>query len=306
MRAIPLLGVDSTTVFDEIAAAKHQPRRGRMRAARPLVLAAYRGYEAAVPEVGGLAEAALTDPQKEAMRHAFTVETQPMTALRGNLLKRIAVARCPFCSISESSTLDHYLPKEQFPEFSVFPANLIPSCGVCNTRKRDLILDEETDVRLFLHPCFDPIPDVEFLTVHTRMEADALILSYRLTRPAGMLLNTFRHLQSHFTKLDLADRYRRMGLDHAGSQYSALRRAYGPEEDAARVTEKLTEMANDFEELQANYWLAKLYRAWPTTTTSAMAALKLSAFRSSSIERLFSASLLCRRSPACSSRGSAG
>ena len=79
MRSIPLLAVDATAVFDDVAAAKRNPRRNRMQAARPLVLTAYQTYEDAVPEVGGLAEAALTDPQKEAMKHAFTVETAPMT-----------------------------------------------------------------------------------------------------------------------------------------------------------------------------------------------------------------------------------
>ena len=262
MRSIPLLAVDATTVFDDIAAAKQQPRRARMNAARPQVLAAYQNYEDAVPEVGALDEAPLTDLQKEALRHAFTVETQPMTTLRGDLLKRIIVARCPFCGISESSTLDHYLPKEQYPEFAVFPKNLVPSCAVCNTRKRDRIIDEGTDVRMFLHPCFDTIPDIEFLTVRTRIKADALILSYRLTRPLGMTLKTFRHLRSHFTQLDLADRYRRMGLEHLGGQYPALRRAYGAAEDAEKVAEKLTELAGDFEEVfGSNYWLAKLYRA---------------------------------------------
>lgn len=262
MRSIPLLAVDASAVFDEIAAAKRPPRRARMRAARPQVLAAYQDYEHAVPEVGGLVAADLTDPQKEAMRHAYTVETQPMTALRGDLLNRIIVARCPFCGINESSTLDHYLPKEQYAEFSVFPTNLVPSCAVCNTRKKDRILGEGTDVRMFLHPCFDTIPDVEFLTVRTRMEANALVLSYRLTRPEGMAVRTFRHLRSHFDELDLADRYRRMGLEHLGGQYPALRRAYGATEDAARVAEKLVEVAQDFEEVSGpNFWLAKLYTA---------------------------------------------
>jgi hypothetical protein len=262
MRSIPLLAVDATDLFDEITAAKRQPRRGTMQAARAEVLAAYQGYEDAVPEVGGLDEAQLTDPQKEVMRHAFTVETAPMTALRGALLKRTIVARCPFCGISESSTLDHYLPKEQYPEFSVFPKNLVPSCAVCNTRKRDGILDEGTNVRMFLHPCYDEIPDVAFLAVRARMEADALILSYRLTRPVGMSLQAFQHLRSHFNELNLADRYRRMGLEHLGGQYPALRRAFGSGQDAERVAQKLIEGAEDFEEVSGpNYWLAKLYRA---------------------------------------------
>ena len=262
MRSIQPLALDATDVFDEIAAAKHQPRRSRMQAARAEILAAYRGYEDAAPEVGGLDEAPLTDQQKEAMRHAYTVETEPMTTLRGDLLKRISVARCPFCGISESATLHHYLPKEHYPEFSIFPKNLVPSCAVCNTRKRDRILDAGTNVRIFLHPYFDPIPDMAFLTVRVRMEADTLILSYRLTRPAGMALQTFQHLKAHFNALDLADRYRRMSLEHLGGQYPALRRAFGPGEDATRVAETLIEGAENFEEVSGpNYWLAKLYRA---------------------------------------------
>lgn len=262
MRSIPLLVADATIIFDDIATAKRPPRRARIRAARPRVLSAYQEYEASVPEVGRLDAVDLTELQKEAIRHAYTVETEPMAALRGKLLDRVIVARCPFCGISESSTLDHYLPKERYPEFAIFPKNLVPSCTVCNTRKSTRILEAGTDVRMFLHPCYDTIPDAAFLAVRTRMEAGDLILSYRLTRPEGMAARTFRHLQSHFTELDLADRYRRMGLEHLGGQYPALRRAYGVAETAERVIEKLIEGAQDFEEVEGpNYWLAKLYRA---------------------------------------------
>ena len=262
MRSIPQFATDATDMFDEIAAAKQRTRRRRMRAVRERVLLAYEAYDAAVPEVGGLAEVEMTNLQKEAMRHAFTVETQPMTQFRGDLLKRVSVARCPFCSISESSTVDHYLPKEKYPEFSIFPSNLVPSCAVCNTRKRDQIVDDDTDVRLFLHPYYDPVPNIDFLTVRVRMEADAIILSYRLVRPAGMPNNVFLRLRSHFEKLGLADRYRLMGLEHLGGQYRAFRRAYGEGEDPERVAEELTEGAEDFEDIfGVNYWLAKLYRA---------------------------------------------
>lgn len=262
MRSIPLLAVNDEAVFDDIAAAKRPKRRERMQAARQLVVAAYKEYEVAAPEVGGLKVATLTDYQKEAMRHAFMVDTKPMTTLRGNLLERQSVARCPFCGISESSTLDHYLPKEHYPEFSIFPKNLVPSCAVCNTRKRDGILVKGTDVRMFLHPCYDDIPNAEFLAVRTRMEGSALVLSYHLTKPVGMAVRIFRHLKSHFAELNLADRYRRMGLEHLGGQYHAFRRAYGASHDATRVVEKLTEVAEDNEDaFGPNFWIAKLYRA---------------------------------------------
>lgn len=185
-----------------------------------------------------------------------------MKTLRGDLLRRVSVARCPFCGISESSTLDHYLPKEQYPEFSVFPKNLIPSCAVCNTRKRDRVLDGGTNVRMFLHPCYDLVPDMAFLVVRVRMEANALLLSYRLVQPAGMALQMFQHLRSHFNELNLADRYRLMGLEHLAGQYPAFCRAYGGSRNAGRVVEKLNEGAEDFEDVFGpNFWLAQLYRA---------------------------------------------
>lgn len=262
MRRIPLLAVDAATTFDSIAAAKRTPTRPRMRAIRAEVIDAYEEYEEAAPEVGTLVALDINENQQAAMRHAYNVETQPMLALRGALLGRPVVFRCPFCGIGESSTLDHYLPKEQYPEFAIFPLNLVPSCGVCNNRKRDHVLIDGTDVRMFLHPCFDTIPDEQFLVARTRIEADALVISFRLRRPEGMAMRTYRHLQSHFEVLNLADRYRRMSLDHLGEFYPALRRAYGDDEDAGRVVNELFEAAEDAEEVAGyNFWRAKLYRA---------------------------------------------
>lgn len=262
MRSIPLLVIDATDVFDRIAKSKHQPRKRRMEAARSEVLTAYQCYENVAPNVGGLNKAPLTEHQKESMQHAYVVETAPMSDLRERLLKRTIVARCPFCGISETSTLDHYLPKEKYPEFSIFPKNLVPSCAVCNTHKRDRILLDGTDVRMFFHPCFDVIPNISFLNVSIRMMVDAVILNYRVTQPTGMSAQIFQHVKSHFDSLNLADRYRLMGLEHMGGQYPAFSRAYGTARDAKRVADKLAELADDFETVSGpNYWLTKLYRA---------------------------------------------
>ncbi len=262
MRSAPVLDIDNIEVFDQIRAAKHNPRRGCLTAARPAVIDAYERYLDAKPDVGGLEQAALTDPQKEALIHAFTVETAPMTALRGRILKRVAVARCPFCGISESSTLDHYLPKEHYPEFAVYSPNLVPACSPCNTRKRDKVVDEDTDVRLFVHPHFDEIPADSFLVADVLLAENAISLTFRLCRPAGLAIATFRHLRSHFEQLDLADRYRRMALEHLGGQYRALKRVYGAGEDAERVAVELANSAEDFADRYGeNYWLAVLCRA---------------------------------------------
>ena len=41
--------------------------------------------------------------------------------------------QCPFCGgIGRPRNLDHYLPKAHYPQFSVLPLNLVPSCRDCN------------------------------------------------------------------------------------------------------------------------------------------------------------------------------
>jgi hypothetical protein len=157
LNVVPL-ALDDERRLDLLIAAKQDPTRGRLLTARPVVLAAYQAYAASAPEVGHLASATLSLDEGEALRHAYESATKPLDELRAALLDRVDVARCPFCGISESATLDHYLPKEDHPVYSVYSQNLVPSCCLCNNRKRQLVVDQVTRVRLFLHPYFDLVP----------------------------------------------------------------------------------------------------------------------------------------------------
>lgn len=50
-----------------------------------------------------------------------------------NTLMAAANEKCPFCGgIGRPRNLDHFLPKAHYPQFSVLPINLVPSCRDCN------------------------------------------------------------------------------------------------------------------------------------------------------------------------------
>ena len=69
---------------------------------------------------------------------------------------------CPYCSHRLVETLDHYLPKTEFPKLVTTPINLIPSCFTCNKGKLNSVPnrpEEET-----LHPYYDNIENDEWLT----------------------------------------------------------------------------------------------------------------------------------------------
>jgi 5-methylcytosine-specific restriction endonuclease McrA len=56
-----------------------------------------------------------------------------------DLLSQSPFGKCPFCGFGHTTTLDHYLPKAKYPQFSVLPFNLVPSCKDCNTGKSTAI-----------------------------------------------------------------------------------------------------------------------------------------------------------------------
>src|SRR5690606_34072146 len=63
--------------------------------------------------------------------------------------------QCPLCGHRQVATLDHYLPKSEFPAFAVLPLNLIPACRDCNSAKLARVVlsaNEQT-----LHPYYDDV-----------------------------------------------------------------------------------------------------------------------------------------------------
>lgn len=84
----------------------------------------------------------------------FVPEGKPARRVYDALLNS-AKERCPFCGgIGTPRNLDHFLPKSHFPQFSIIPRNLVPSCRDCNmdgkghsyaTRAEDQIIQPYSD-----------------------------------------------------------------------------------------------------------------------------------------------------------------
>lgn len=64
---------------------------------------------------------------------------------------------CPMCGSHHPGTLDHYLPRESFPEFSILPCNLIPACPHCNSGVKKGIYRGTTEPERFIHPYFETL-----------------------------------------------------------------------------------------------------------------------------------------------------
>lgn len=64
---------------------------------------------------------------------------------------------CAMCGSHHNGTLDHYLPKEDWPEFSILLANLVPACSLCNSGSKGRTVKGTTAAERFLHPYYDTV-----------------------------------------------------------------------------------------------------------------------------------------------------
>jgi len=74
-------------------------------------------------------------------------------------IRHMQLPSCPMCGSSVTGSVDHYLPKEDFPEFSVMAANLVPACFHCNSGRKRQTFRGVTPNERFLHPYFDTLAD---------------------------------------------------------------------------------------------------------------------------------------------------
>lgn len=92
-------------------------------------------------------------------------------------LRDVLVGSCPMCGSSTVGTVEHYLPKTPFPEFSVFSWNLIPSCNSCN-QKRGSKHVNGVGFQL-LHPIFDKLM-LSKLKLKTHFNTAGLVTEFEL------------------------------------------------------------------------------------------------------------------------------
>jgi len=164
---------------------------------------------------------------------------------------------CPLCGVRPVKTLDHYLPKADYPIFSITPINLIPSCRDCNFDKLTQTATcraEET-----LHPYFDDIEAEEWLFAD--IETTPIVgFSFRVSKPAGWSPILFSRVKGHFQKFGLGALYSSnaaVELSNIKGQFANLFRLGG--EEAVRQ-----QLLDGFESRRAanrnSFWTA-MYRA---------------------------------------------
>lgn len=148
--------------------------------------------------------------EKKYLQHCYDSRTKSLDKLKTDIKINqddVYQCFCPYCGIGISNSFDHYMPKEQFSEFSILPINLIPCCSTCNGHKGVRWHDDTN--RLFINFYLDDFFEEKYLYAKIEREYNKIFTAkFELIQTNNITDKEFSIINSHFDKLHLENRYK--------------------------------------------------------------------------------------------------
>lgn len=165
--------------------------------------------------------------------------------------------RCPLCAQRDVKTLDHYLPKDDFPELAVVPLNLVPSCFECNHAKLTYRALQADD--LLFHPFFDNWSS--YRLVRATIDVGPRVTTrFDIRNPPGAEIELVRRAERHFEELALGSLYEEHAAVELVERKQMFRSTF--ESDGADgLREELRVEAESRRRFNRNSWQSALYHS---------------------------------------------
>ncbi len=119
---------------------------------RPLLMQLYQEYDDQHGHVTDTQIRVISEEKAKAIHDTYdkTQINKPLAYIRDDLVAN--VFKCPYCSLGQPETLDHYMPRGKFNALAVCRMNLVPMCARCNNLKGD------KEYANFVHCYYDKFP----------------------------------------------------------------------------------------------------------------------------------------------------
>lgn len=188
----------------------------------------------------------------------YMVKKQPARQIYDDIMLS-ANDKCPYCGgIGRPRTLDHYLPKSKYPQFSVLPANLLPCCRDCNTENKSTSTATTAQEQV-IHPYFDNDRFFNEQWIMARVyPGNPCSLEFYVDPPAYWNKTDNDRARRHFKDFELAVRF----SVQAGEELSTLidqRREFMKTLDSNTFSQHLMSIGNTTQ-LFVNHWKKVMYQ----------------------------------------------
>ncbi len=202
----------------------------------------------------------LNPNEKDALIDLYSYKSAIIRNVKNKILDsqiRTINATCQYCTLNSVNTLDHFIPKEDFPEFSVNPLNLFPCCSECNSKKSNSCFRGEES--LFLNLYLDELPEVNYLKAEFEFTDEIPLVTFSLVNLGLIDRVTFRTISNHFERLDLLERMREKSNEIVTEIINSLKTNYRLKNDVEELKIFIEEEELENKEAYGfNYWKSVL------------------------------------------------
>lgn len=188
-------------------------------------------------------------------------ESKPGRIIYDNI-KNSARENCPFCGgIGTPHTVDHYLPKSSFPQFSIHPYNLIPSCRDCNSGAK-LSKYATTASEQYLHPYFDAerfFSEQWICATYHPVNGGCGYFTYAVLPPDTWNEEDKSRVNNYFDEFGIALKYAKQSAGEIADLFPTITRlrSVGITDQVIIETVLQPKLVNNF----PNHWKVPLYQA---------------------------------------------
>lgn len=254
--------LDVNIYFPKIISRKHLVTRASLVAVQTNVIALCQAYAGVLKSLNTPKEQNWAPDAAAALKSCYMVATEELSKHKDSILKalkthsEVNVLRCAYCMLNDPATWDHYMPKENFPEYSVYHENLVYICYGCNTRKSNYF---DVDGLIYCHPYFTV--DNEEAILHCKVAVEKGCLSIRYYGAGiGGFEQAGKIAHQHLLRLGLSGRFK----GEASSTVSGLIRElqqYYPKGVSKEALDRILERrySQSRKELGCNAWDSRLW-----------------------------------------------
>ncbi|MCT4625692.1 hypothetical protein [Halodesulfovibrio sp.] len=163
MNKLPRPSVDDKKLIEDLANNTRLTRTTYPHLKEKLkeVIEQYQFYEDQCGNALQISNHIIPDQLKNGLIKHYNSPPKSLTFIDN--LRKSSPDSCPMCGSFHSSTLDHLLPKENYPLWSIYSKNLVPACQ-CNSKRGETLLGNRTKGERVLHPYFDECLSLRIIT----------------------------------------------------------------------------------------------------------------------------------------------
>lgn len=251
MKKLNPIAHDDFAHLDWLSSKRSAPKLEEFHDQLGLVVGAYNDYHDSCGDPVKYSSPAISDAFQERMEILYSSKHTRFDYIR-KIREEMSPDLCPCCGSLSTSQVDHYLPRCDYKELSIFRLNLVPACS-CNNKKGDKTSSVAGEK--FLHPYYDEIlrnrlfvssfqgsfdePSIEVVPVDSN-HASIVTIRYHLE---NLLLKTniVNWLANEWSKT------RRLLENGSQTIFSGLETPVNSAAVLERLTEKIQEYDTEFD-----------------------------------------------------------